>query len=200
MHYRPIRRGWWRRCGALALAFAATACSTHSVTLRATVGDDLNPVRNKPDTCAALNLHAYFLKKTDRFQPEAQGVEAFLGDIGKEPTVPDFLGDDAVRVVRMVVPPTEAETVVQIDEVPKEAEHVGLVAFFQWHEENDPAEVWSLVVPVRSGTVAFRVAGRRLEQIGDEPEPVAAPEPAPTPEAASQPSGTKEAPRDRRRR
>jgi predicted component of type VI protein secretion system len=208
MHERQ-NRGGWRRCGALALLFAAAACSTHTVALRAAVGDGLNPVRNKPDTSAPLNLHAYFLKKTDRFQPEAKGVDAFLGDFGTEPKVPDFLGDDAVRVVRMVVSPTDREAVVNVEEVPKDATNVGLVAFFQWHEENDADEVWSIVVPVRSSTVSFRVSGRKIERIDDAatPEvskPSASGPSASGPSASEQPSAasssdSKEAPRGTRR-
>lgn len=193
MHDRR-NRGWWQRCGALALVFAAAACSTHTVTLRAVPGANLNPMRNKPDSSAALNLHVYFLKKKERFQPATKGVDAFLGDFGAEPKLPDFLGDDAVRVVHMCVSPTDPETVVTVEEVPKEAAEVGIVAFFQWHDENDADEVWWDVLPVSGATVSFRVAGRRIERIVDESAPA-----APPPSSAAEPSDPKEAPRGTRR-
>ena len=71
---------------------------------------------------------------------EAHGVEAFLGEIGMEPEVPDFLADDAIHVVRMVVPPDVEATELMVEDVSKDATHVGLVAFFLGEDVFNPSQ------------------------------------------------------------
>ncbi|MBL8730083.1 MAG: type VI secretion lipoprotein TssJ [Planctomycetes bacterium] len=181
MEVRRNRRGPWRRGAALALALVAAACSTQNVTLKATVGENLNP--NLAGGTGMLDVYAFFLKKTDAFLAKDKLRSDFLVDsVRNDKKAPAWLDPDTVAVELMQIAPAQPDAwpvVEQRVEVPVGSTHVGFVAVFQTHRDNDAEEQWRLLVPVSGGAAAFRVAGRKLEL-------PAAPPPKP-----------KEAPRDR---
>lgn len=183
-----IRRAT-RWAAALLVSLAAAACSTQNVTLKATVGPHLNP--NFDGGQGILDVYAFFLKKPDAFQAGDKRLSDFLVDsvraTGGERKPPAWLEADTVAVELMQIAPVDGDAWPVAEkrfEVPVGSTGVGLVAAFQGYEDGDSD--WRLWVPVSGGTVAFRVAGKKLEL------PVA----LPTKAAASTPSQPKkEAPR-----
>jgi len=178
MDDRRNRRGSRWRGAVLVLACAAAACSTQNVTLKATVGEQLNP--NHAGGTGILDVYAFFLKKTDNFMANDKLRGDFLVDsVRNEKKPPPFLADDTIAVESMQIAPAEGEAwpvVQKVVEVPVGATHVGLIAMFQTHYDNDSEEQWRLLAPVSGGEVAFRVAGRKLELPASPPE-----KPKPTP-------------------
>lgn len=165
MDDRRNRRASWWAGAALALAFAASACSTQNVTLKATVGDNLNP--NLAGGTGMLDVYAFFLKKTDAFTANDKLRGDFLVDsVRTEKKPPAFLAADTVAIEKMQIAPVEAGAWPVVEErfqVPVEATHAGLIAVFQTHNDNDSEEQWRLLVPVSGGEAVFRVSGRKLE-------------------------------------
>lgn len=186
-----IRRGsWW--AAALVALLGLPACSTQNVTLKAMVGNDLNP--NYTGGNGILDVYAFFLKKEGAFAANDKLLADFLVDsVRAEKKPPSWLADDTIAIELMQIAPAEADAWPVVEkrvEVPVGATHVGLIAAFQSHADNDDDERWRLVVPVSGGTVAFRVAGKKLE-------PMAPPPPKPTtqPTQAQEQPKKKEAPR-----
>lgn len=165
MDDRRNRRASWWTGAALALAFTASACSTQNVTLKATVGDNLNP--NLAGGTGMLDVYAFFLKKTDAFMANDKLRGDFLVDsVRVEKKAPTFLDADTVAIEKMQIAPVQPGEWPVTEErfqVPVEATHAGLIAVFQTHNDNDSEEQWRLLVPVSGGEVVFRVSGRKLE-------------------------------------
>lgn len=171
MQDRRNRSGSWWKLAALALVGLAAACSTTNVTLKATVGDNLNP--NLAGGTGMLDVYAFFLKKTDAFEANDKVLADFLVDsVRKDRKPPPWLEADTVWIDMMQIAPAERDAWPVVEkrvEVPVGATHVGFVAVFQTHHDNDPDEQWRLSVPVKSGAAAFRVAGRKLDRLPPPP-------------------------------
>jgi type VI secretion system VasD/TssJ family lipoprotein len=187
-----IRHGsWW--AAALVTLLGLPACSTQNVTLKAMVGSDLNP--NYTGGTGILDVYVFFLKKTDVFAANDKLLADFLvDDVRAQKKPPSWLADDTIAIELMQIAPAEADAWPVVEkrvEVPVGATHVGLIAAFQSHADNDNDEQWRLVVPVSGGTAAFRVAGKKLEPMSPPP---ARPSTQPTQEQAQQPK-KKETPR-----
>jgi type VI secretion system VasD/TssJ family lipoprotein len=148
-------------------ALGLCACSTTTVKLQATAGEGMNP--NRAGGSGALQVYAFFLKKPDAFEQKDKMLADYLTKaVVDEKKLPAFLEQEAVAVERIEIPPGvvgKTEPVVKTVEVSSETTCVGLVAAFQSHRDNDPDEVWRLVLPVKSGVCAFQVTGRRLEEL-----------------------------------
>lgn len=188
-------RRWTAPLSAIALSLLA-GCSTYTATVKATVGDHLNPRVAAPESSAPLDVYVFFLGPDVPFQPRAKGIDAFLTDaVRRDQAAPDFL-PVGTKVARMEIAPDRDETVIHVAEVPSTAVRAGLIADFQWHDDADDAEVWWLELPVRGSTVAFHVAGRRLAAEAPAPPPPPQPE---TSTSTSTPSNGKEGQRATRR-
>ncbi|MBL9079632.1 MAG: type VI secretion lipoprotein TssJ [Planctomycetes bacterium] len=177
MDYTTNRRRLWRGPALAALA-ALAGCSTYTATLRATVGDDLNP--SLTGSPGVLTVWAFFLKKPDAFEAERSLATFLTPGLRDENRPPEFLAADTAQVVTLYLQPAVKGAPVDVEfevkEVASEARHVGLIAAFQSHDDADRDERWRLVVPVSGGVAAFRVAGKRLERI--EPDAPAPAEPS----------------------
>ncbi len=167
MQDRRNRRGSWRTIAALVLACVTAGCSTTNITLKATVGENLNP--NLAGGTGMLDVYAFFLKKTDAFNANDKQLADFLVDsVRKDKKAPSFLEADTLWIEMMQIAPAEPDAWPVVEkrvEVPVGATHVGFVAVFQTHHDNDQNEQWRLPVEVKGGVAAFRVAGRKLEQL-----------------------------------
>ena len=148
----------------VAAAGVFAACSTYSLGVHATGDDKMNP--NRMGGSGTLQVYAFFLKKTDAFEQKDKTFNDFLSkEVVEEGKLPGFLQQEAVDVKRIEVPAAPAgktTTVKKEFEVPTEVTSVGLVAAFQSHRDNDPDEVWKLVLPVSGSAVAFEINGKRL--------------------------------------
>ena len=148
----------------LLAAALCSACSTYTVSVHATPGETMNP--NRTGGSSALNVYAFFLKKTDAFEAKDKVLASYLDDgVMKDNKVPAWLEQEATGVQRIEVPcptPGKTATVTKKFEVPVEVTHVGLIAAFQSHRDNDPEEKWRLVLPVEGSAVSFDVKGRCL--------------------------------------
>lgn len=177
------------------LVATLVGCSTYRARLAATVGEHVNPMRNRVETSSPLEVYAFFLENTAKWAPQSKGLYAFVPEPGAEPEVPEFLGETCKKVVRFDLPADSGVVALDPVEVPNTVTHVGLIAHFQWHAESDPDERWHLLLPMDGSSAAFRVAGRKLEPVDEDAPPASAPA-ADEPESSS---STREGQRGTRR-
>ncbi|MBL8747960.1 MAG: type VI secretion lipoprotein TssJ [Planctomycetes bacterium] len=166
-------RGTLRASLSLLLATVLGACSTYELRVNAEAGAGMNPSQN--GAASTVCVYVFFLKKTDAFLAKDKRADFLPACVIDEGRLPPFLEADAAKlepdapsVLRVEIPPLAdgkpAVPIVKKITVPKEVTHVGLVAAFQTHRDNDPDEVWRLPLEVKGSTVSFEVVGRRLAE------------------------------------